>query len=46
MINKKPRIAGFFIAYAFLPIQFRSSKATSRRFTKVSSPLRNHTRGS
>jgi menaquinone-dependent protoporphyrinogen IX oxidase len=32
--------------YAFLFIQFKSLKASSKRFTKFSSPLRNHTRGS
>ena len=31
---------------AFLLMQLRSSKATSRRLMKLSSPLRSHTRGS
>ena len=37
-VNQRP--------YAFLLIQFKSSNATSSLLIKVSSPLRNHTRGS
>lgn len=33
-------------AYAFRLMQFKSSKATFKRFTKLSSPFRNQTRGS
>jgi hypothetical protein len=32
--------------YALRLMQFKSSKAVSRRLTKVSCPLRNHTLGS
>jgi len=38
------RRAAFF--YTLRPMQFKSVKASSRRFTKFSSPLRNQTRGS
>lgn len=36
----------FYAKYWFEFIEFKSSKATKRRATKFSSPLRNHTRGS
>ena len=45
-LSCKPFTRRFSKTYAFRLMQFRSSNANSSRFTKFSSPFRNHTRGS